>query len=88
MHEPPGIGEGLNVENSLGGESREAFRTDGLHNRLQRYGTARENAFKYSYYLADQNETKLSDELRNCGNYATFREYFTIGQIRLSRICT
>lgn len=83
----PKIGEDLNVE-SLGGETREAFRTDGLHNRLQRYGTARENSFKYSYYLADQNENKLSIELRNCGNYATFREYFTIGQIRLSRICT
>lgn len=88
MRPSDGIGEGLSVQNSLGGETREAFRTDGLKNRLQRYGTARENAFKYSHYLADQNEAKLSDDLRNCGNYATFRDYFTIGQIRLSKICT
>lgn len=81
------IGEALGVE-SLGGESREGFRTDGLEKRLQRYGSARENALKFRRYLVEQREDKLADALGDCGNYATFRDYFTIGQSRLSKMCT
>lgn len=84
----PGKGEPLSVQNSLGGETREGFRTDGLHNRLQRYGSARENALKFRRYLVEQREDKLADALGDCGNYATFREYFTIGQTRLAKMCT
>lgn len=83
----PRKGEALGVE-SLGGESREGFRTDGLSNRLQRYGSARENALKFRRYLVDQREDKLADALGGCGNFATFREYFTIGQTRLAKMCT
>lgn len=81
------IGEALNVE-SLGGETREGFGSTGLLNRLKRYGSARENALQYSIYLEQVGEQALSDDLRGCGNFATFREYFTIGQTRLSQICT
>lgn len=81
------IGEGLDVE-SLGGESREAFRTDGIFKRLQRYGSAKENALQFRRYLAVVGEDGLADDLGNCANYAAFREYFTIGETRLSRICT
>jgi hypothetical protein len=80
-------GEGLDVE-SLGGESREAFRTDGLFKRLQRYGSAKENTYQFVPYLRQAGEEKLADDLANCANYATFREYFTVGETRLSRICT
>lgn len=80
-------GEALGVE-SLAGESREGFRTDGLSNRLQRYGSARENALKFRRYLVEQREDKLADALGDCGNYATFRDYFTIGQTRLAKMCT
>lgn len=83
----PGNGEGLSVE-TLAGESREAFRTSDLDKRLNRYGSARENALKFRRYLVEQQEDKLADALGDCGNYATFRDYFTIGQTRLSRICT
>ena len=88
MRPPDEIGEGLNVKNSLGGESREAFRTDGLFKRLQRYGSAKENAFQFRRYLASVGEDGLAEDLGNCANYAAFREYFTIGETRLSRICT
>lgn len=81
------IGEGLGVE-SLGGESREAFRTDGIFKRLQRYGSAKENALQFRRYLDSVGEDGLADDLGNCANYAAFREYFTIGETRLSRICT
>lgn len=81
------IGEGLNAE-TLAGESQEAFRTSGLFKRLQRYGSAKENAFQFRRYLASVGEDGLADDLGNCANYAAFREYFTIGETRLSRICT
>jgi hypothetical protein len=81
------IGEGLNVE-SLGGESREAFRTSGLFKRLQRYGSAKENALKFRRYLVEEREGELADALGECGNYMTLRDYFTIGQTRLAKICT
>lgn len=87
MHRSDGKGEGLDVE-SLGGESREAFRTDGLFKRLQRYGSAKENALTFRRYLDSVGEDGLADDLGNCANYAAFREYFTIGETRLSRICT
>jgi len=80
-------GEGLDAE-SLSGESREAFRTNDIFKRLQRYGSAKENALQFRGYLDSVGEVGLSDDLLNCGNYALFREYFTIGETRLSRICT
>lgn len=83
----PGIGEGLNVE-TLAGESREAFRTSDLDKRLQRYGSARENALKFRRYLVQEREDKLAEALGDCGNYMTLRDYFTIGQTRLAKICT
>lgn len=83
----PQKGEALGVE-SLGGESREGFRTDGLSNRLQRYSSAKENALSFRRYLLTVDESKLADALGDCGNYATFRDYFTIGQTRLAKMCT
>lgn len=80
-------GEALGVQ-SLGGESREGFRTDGLAKRLQRYGSAKENAMRFRRYLVEQREDKLADALGDCGNFATFRDYFTIDQSRLSNMCT
>lgn len=72
----------------LGGEARERFQTNQLLARLGRYGKARDNALQFADYLASQGEKKLAGDLDNCGNYATFRDYFTIGQVRLSHFCT
>ena len=87
MRPSNGKGEALNSA-SLAGETNEGFRTDGLFKRLQRYGSAKENSFQYVPYLRSVGEEGLADDLANCANYATFRDYFTIGQTRLSRICT
>lgn len=87
MRPSDGKGEGLNAE-TLAGESQEAFRTSGLGKRLQRYGSAKQNALLFRQYLGSVGEHGLADDLGNCANYATFREYFTIGETRLSRICT
>ena len=78
----------LTVSETLGGEAREGFQRDRLSARLGRYATARENACQFSAFLKSQNEAKLASLLDDCGNYATFREYFTVGQIRLSHFCT
>lgn len=87
MKKPPEKAEALSVE-SLGGESREGFKSADLDRRLNRYGRARENALQFRDYLVQQQEDKLADALGDCGNYAVFREYFTIGQTRLSKFCT
>jgi hypothetical protein len=87
MRPSNGKGEGLD-DDSLAGEYREAFKTVALHERLQRYGKARSNALQFRKYLVEQREDKLADALGDCGNYATFHDYFTIGQTRLAMMCT
>lgn len=72
----------------LGGEAREGFRADDLGRRLDRYGRARENAMQFADWLRTQGEPKLVNALDECGNYATFRHYFTVGQVRLANFCT
>lgn len=72
----------------LGGEAREGFQTTQLGARLGRYGKARANALQFREFLVMQDERKLAESLADCGNYATFRDYFTIGEVRLSRFCT
>jgi len=78
----------LTALESLGGEAREGFKRDRLSARLGRYATARENACLFSAFLKGQNEDTLASALDDCGNYATFRDYFTVGEIRLSHFCT
>ena len=87
MNPAPNKGEPLNAAD-LGGEAREGFRTGDLSGRLTRYGKARENALQFRDWLRNQGEPKLVQALDDCGNYATFREYFTVGQVRLSNFCT
>lgn len=84
----PKKGEALDVGNSLGGESTEGFKSTDLGKRLSRYGSARENALRFRDFLKGQREDKLADALSECGNYAVFREYFTVGQTRLAHFCT
>lgn len=75
---------------SLAAEGQEGYQTAQLAARLGRYSTARENALQFRDYLLSLAipEDKLAQSLAECGNYATFRDYFTIGQIRLSSFCT
>lgn len=80
---------------SLAAEGREGFQTGQLANRLGRYGKAKEGALQFrdflrdrGVFLDDQELHQLADELGACGNWAVFRDYFTIGQTRLAGICT
>lgn len=86
-HRTPQKGEALIAE-SLAGETQEGFRTSDLDKRRQRYGSAKADAMRFRRYLVDEGEDKLADELGDCGNYLAFRDYYTIGQTRLAKICT
>lgn len=83
----PTKGEAL-ISESLAGESKEGFRTSDLFKRLQRYGSAKVNQLEFRQYLGSVGETGLADDLGGCGNYMALRDYFTIGQTRLAKICT
>lgn len=76
------------TDQSLAAEGQEGFQTTQLGRRLARYGNARENALQFRDFLVDQKEQALADALGNCGNFAVFREYFTIGETRLDRFYT
>lgn len=85
---PPGRkSKPLDVQ-SLAAEGQEGFQRTQLAARLDRYGKARDNALQFRDFLLTQDEYKLAEALGDCGNYATFRDYFTIGQVRLSHFCT
>lgn len=98
MRIDPRNDEPLN-DRSLAAESREGFKATQIGARLARYGKARENALQFVQYLdqvaemasdryAQKHYRKISDALADCGNFATFRDYFTIGEMRLSHFCT
>jgi hypothetical protein len=70
----------------LAGETQEGFQTARLGLRLARYAKARENALQFRAFLLANQEPKLAAALGECGNYAVFRDYFTIGQVRLARL--
>ena len=72
----------------LAAEGQEGFQTNQLGKRLERYGKARADALQFRDFLKDQDEHKLADAIGDCGNYATFRHYFTIGETRLAKFCT
>lgn len=73
---------------SLGGEIRQGFGNADFNNRLVRYGKARDSAMQFCDYLRSVGEESLAWALNDCGNLAVFRDYFTIGEIRLSHFCT
>lgn len=76
------------IPDSLAAEGKEGFQTNQLGARLERYGKAKANALQFSEYLDQQGEKKLCEDLRGCGNYAVFRDYYTVRQTRLSKFCT
>lgn len=79
---------GALLSDSLAGESKQDTEQAGFDDRLRRYATAKLNALTFSRYLRAENELNLAVSLARCGNHITFRDYYTIGQIRLSKICT
>lgn len=60
-----------------------------LPKRLDRYAKAHQRTVQMSDYAIAQGEVKVGNNLAHCGNYLLFRDYYTVGKIRLhaARFC-
>lgn len=76
--ENPLIDEGLAAESKQGADDAAA-----LPSRLDRYSKAHHRAVEMSHYASDRGQVKLADKLAGCGSYLLFRDYFTVGKVRL-----
>ncbi|RMG79239.1 MAG: hypothetical protein D6712_20045, partial [Chloroflexi bacterium] len=86
----PSLVEILADDTSEGATQRDQF-----PKRIERYGRAKARAVAISEYItalatsADrpyiQSYISISSHIRNCGSYLVFRDYYTIGEIRLSQ---
>lgn len=83
----------LSPVNSLATETGErATQREKFPERLARYGKAKYLSDRMCEYIrlfqpdTPQN-AKLAVALRDCGNYLVFRDYYTVGEIRLHKAC-
>lgn len=77
--ESPQIDACLAAESSLGAEE-----AANLPGRLSRYSVARHLALGTCDYLSTQTGyDKLEHQIRGCANYLVFRDYYTVGKVRL-----
>jgi hypothetical protein len=54
-----------------------------LPSRLQRYSTAHRRALLMSDYAAHHGNSKVAANLKSCGHWLLFRDYYTAGKVRL-----
>ena len=73
----------LSVDALAGETSQGADDAAGLPSRLTRYSKAHHRAIDMSHYAREQGESKLALNLQRCGSYLLFRDYFTVGKVRL-----
>jgi hypothetical protein len=55
----------------------------GMPSRLIRYSKAHHRALHMADYARERGDVKISAKLRNCGDYLLFRNYYTVGKVRL-----
>ena len=75
---------------SLAADTREgAAKRDQFPDRLKRYGQAKGKALAISEYINSEHpsQARLAIAIKECGNYLVFRDYYTAGEIRLSKAC-
>lgn len=73
---------------SLAGDTKKGFcDATALPERLSRYSVAHHRALDMADYIKANVESKafrhLPTELKTCGSYLVFRDYYTVGEIRL-----
>ena len=76
----------VNPSNLTGGEFTGADEARLLGERITRYGVAHARCREMLVYLREepsQTSIKTAAGLASCGNYLHFREYFTVGKVRL-----
>lgn len=69
--------------------SKGAFSKDRFYDRIERYGDAKNRSLAVSDYINEHqpNYKKLAHRVSECGSYLVFRDYYTVGEIRLSKAC-
>lgn len=87
LKESPSLADSLATETREGATQRDRF-----PERLDRYGKAKALANRMYDYIKNtvpdtSQNLKLASALFDCGNYLVFRDYYTVGQIRLSKAC-
>lgn len=83
--ESPGFSDFLAEESGPGLSEAAA-----LPGRLDRYSKAHERALNMADFIADEKNPlykNLSLKLRECGSYLVFRDYYTVGKVRLHAAC-
>lgn len=75
---PPLTGQVLADEPDQGGGGAVAF-----EGRLHRYAVAHRGALRMSKYAHNQGDRQVAQRLKHCGHWLCFRDYFTVGQVRL-----
>lgn len=73
-------------ESVLADGLREGVAESGLQARVSRYGAGKRRALEIVAHLESGNTApNVSRRMRECGSWLLFREYFTVGKVRLSR---
>lgn len=84
----------LDPENALTGETGpRATQKDLFPERLERYGKAKTKALEILNHIVETQgdapqHARLISDMTYCGNYLLFRDYYTIGEIRLQAALT
>ena len=69
---------------ALAGETEQGVENNNdLARRLNRYSVAHHRALDMSHYARQQGDVNLALKLGACGHYLLFRDYFTVGKVRL-----
>lgn len=79
VKETPCFDDALDGDSKAGGDD-----ATGLPTRLDRYSKAHHRALQMADYARERGEVKTAGKLHQCGNYLLFRDYFTVGKIRLA----
>ena len=69
----------LAAETQLGADDALA-----LPSRLKRYSIAHRRALHMANYAISRDALKISHKLEKCGSWLLFRDYFTVGKVRLA----
>lgn len=86
--EKPGCADSLARETQPGLDETSAF-----GGRLERYAEAKTRALFMADYIkshvpVNAESGKVLEALETCGSYLVFRDYYTVGKIRLSGMCS
>ena len=84
QRETPGFLDSLAEDSRPGVDDSAA-----LPKRLSRYAQAHKRALDMADFIAGNvpGQGKILEDLRTCGSYLVFRDYFTVGKVRLAGAC-